>query len=228
MIELDKIKLPSNGLLKVPKEITIRGLNVGELATIYASMSDASIDTVLKGIIQVSFDTNLLTDEDKSFILHRARQLTFGTDIVVGTRCPFCGEIESAHSVSYDDFKVDYLTPEIVNEELELSNGDKVTRNFPTEFDKEQVKKLIMNFSLTSPGDKFTLSQVLLLDKVNGSKLSALDKLNYIRNMTPMDFSKLVQFNIYKYGINTTYTVECKGCGQTYTGGIGLSADLFR
>lgn len=227
MRNFGKIKLPSNGLLGYPQEVTIRDLDIEELSTIYASMNDASIERVFKSIIGDQVEISKLVDEDKVYILHKVRQLTFGDEIKTGSRCPFCGFINQ-HSADYHDFSVVFLTKEQVEETLELSNGDKVSRNFPNEKDKNEIRDLITKFNLTSKGEQFTLSQVLLLGSVNGERLTALERLNYLRQTTPQDFAKIVEFNIVKYGIDTTFTTECNHCSQTYTGGVGLSADLFR
>ncbi len=224
----ENIKLPSNGLLNnVPKEVTIRALNQGELATIYASLDNAPIEEVLKGILGDQVDVTLLPDEDKIFILHKIREVTFGNNLVQGLRCQFCGYIDN-YEVHYEDFKVNYLEP---IEPITLSNGDKVKKKVLTKKDHEEAQYLKDKYPSMTKGNLFTMGVAVFIDYIETPKgilKTLLDKYNYLLTTDVNDFVAITEYNITNFGLDTTFIVECTNCKTHFTGGIGLSADIFR
>ena len=226
MNKISTIHLPSNGLLGVPTTIGVRALGGAELSTIYASLDDAAIDETIRAATTPSLDPDLLTSEDKVAIMHEIRRNTFGDTIKVPLRCPHCGQIHDYY-IDYTDLKTEYLTEEILKP-ITLLNGDTITRKFPVKVDSDNIKSFITKHNISKRGDLFTVSQMLLIDKVNDKKLTLLELKNYLGNLTGADYGALVEHHTKGFGFNPVFVVPCESCDTLITGGVGLTADLFR
>jgi len=226
MNNIEKKTLPSNGLIEnVPKEVTIRGMKGREISTLFSSLTDASIEKIIKDVTEPSLDPDLLSDEDKSFILHQTRILTFGTEIQQTLRCPFCGHIHD-YIVDYSDFSVTLLPHDHLEEEFILED--------------KTIKRRIANKEVLTSArnhkDKANLSDdyafILLLatkiGSINGKKKSMFELVDFLENIPGKDLVKISKFLDVPHGLRTDFTVECKNCKTAFTGGIGINADMFR
>jgi len=226
MNNIDKKVLPSNGLLNdVPKEVIIRGMKGREISTLFSSLTDASIEQIIKDVTDPSLDPELLTDEDKAFILHTTRVLTFGNEIQQTLKCPFCGHIHT-YIVEYSDFSVTLLPDDHLDEEFVL--GDKtLKRRVPTKEVLESAKLYKEKVNLPD-SYAFILLQASKIATINGKKKSMAELVEYLENLPGNELVKVSEFLNVKSGIDTTFKVECTNCKTAFTGGIGINADMFR
>lgn len=229
-MNIQKYTLPSNGMLGYKKDITIRAMKGRELATAYSSLSEASLDAIITAIIEPKISVDLLCDEDKVFILHMARIQTFGDTIKQTLRCPFCGAIHE-YEVSYEDFEVRKLeSMEEVEGEYTLPNGDVIKKRIPTAeiFEDLNIYRDKNKLELV---DNYLLNIVARVDniKTDERKLTTTTELiNYLSDLDGRDFVKVADFLVTTFGLDTTYTVECNNCQTALSGGLGITADLFR
>lgn len=225
MNNYDDLVLVSKGqMLGVPERVRVRGLLGKEISSIYSSMTNASIDKVIYEIIEPKVDVSLMCDEDKVLILHKARQLTFGDEIVQDLKCPFCNHKET-HIFNYNDFKVDYLPDNYLATEVELS-GHKIKIKIPTRIDFERLDEF-KNSEKLEDDSVFTLLLMSKVDRVDGKVLSLKELKDFLDNLLGKDIMAFAKVLDIPLGLNTNKDLVCSNCGNTYKGGIGLSADLF-
>ena len=226
MNNIDKKVLPSNGLIEnVPKEVTIRGMKGREISTLFSSLTDASIEQIITDVTQPSLDVDLLPDEDKAFILHITRVLTFGNEIQQTLKCPFCGHVDD-YVINYDDFSVTYLPDDYLEKELKLE--DKIIkRRIPSKETMKAAKAYKDRVGLPD-SYAFILLQAAKIGSINGKKKSFAELVEYLENLPGNMLVKISDFLNVKFGIETTFEVECTGCKTSFTGGIGINADMFR
>lgn len=226
MQNIDKEVLPSNGLLDAPKEVGIRAMTGREISTIYSSLNEESINQVIKSVTTPSLDPNDLCDQDKSFILHKTRTLTFGDEIHQTLKCPFCGHIHE-YTINYSDFNTKYLTQEYLDEVVELSNGDKVSRRIATrkvwkEIDNHKTKRNLSDMYA------YILLVSSRVGEINGERKSIGELVEYLENLPGNDLVKIDRGFGERFGLDTTYIQQCAKCKLDITGGVGINADMFR
>lgn len=227
MNNIDKVVLPTNGLLEdTPKEVKIRGMKGRELSTLFSSLTEASIDSVIAEVTEPKVDPDLLTDEDKVFILHKTRELTFGDKVEQNLRCPICGHID-LYEVSYEDLEFTLLEEEVLNEEIEMSDGKVITKKIPTKADWKNVHRYKEKRKL--PEDySFILLQAIRINTIDGKSKTLGEVITYLENLPGKDLRQLYDKLDIKYGLDTSFKVNCNSCKSEFTGGIGINADLFR
>lgn len=227
MNNIDKKVLPSNGLMSgIPREVTIRGMLGREISTLFSSLTDSAVDAVIANVTDPELDPEMLCDEDKQFILHQTRILTFGSEIQQTLRCPFCGHVHD-YVVNYDDLDLTYLEEDVLNGILTLEDNTKIERRIPT----ARVMGDIIHYKEKTKAPQsyaFIFLQVARIGKVNGKARSIGELVEYLENLPGKELLKISKFLDIKFGIDTTFTVECNKCGTAFTGGIGINADLFR
>ena len=165
----EKVTLPSNGYIDgVPKEVNIRGMKGREISTIFSSLTDSAIEDVIQSVTKEELNLDILPDEDKFFILHRTRVLTFGDTIQQKLRCPKCGKIHD-YAVKYDDLEVTQLEE---NPEKDIEIGGRTfTRRIPTKAVYDEINRFKEKIKAT-PDMVFTLGQIARIAKVDGKKIS--------------------------------------------------------
>lgn len=225
MNNIEKVILPSNGLLGVEREVTIRGMKGIEISTLFSSLTDAAIDNIIKSVTDPSLDPENLCDEDKKFILHKTRVLTFGNNIEQTLRCPYCRNIHT-YELNYKDFEVTLLEEDYITKVIEIGN-DKIIPRIPNSKVFNEINRYKDKANLSSDYT-FILLQVARIDTVNGKKIPIVKMIEYLENLPGVELVKLSKELDVKFGLNTTFIVECNNCNTAFTGGIGINADLFR
>lgn len=229
-MNVQKYVLPSNGLLGYRKDVNIRAMQGREIATAYTSLSEASMEAIITAVIEPKIDIDLLTDEDKIFILHMTRIQTFGDTLTQTIRCPFCGNIHT-YELSYSDFTVDRLeNAEQVSGQLVLENNDVVTKQIPTTeiFAELNLYKEKHNLPIV---DTYLLNMIARIKRIKTDTevyTTTSELLHYLENAPGNIFTDIDDFIQTKFGLDPVYTVECNQCNTTLTGGLGITADLFR
>lgn len=226
MNNIDKKVLPSNGLIEgVPKEVTIRGMKGREISTLFSSLTDASIEAIIKDVTNPSLDPEDLTDEDKAFILHQTRVLTFGRELQQTLRCPFCKHIDH-YILNYDDFEIIYLDENHLNDELVLEDKT-IKRRLVTVEHLKEARAYKEKINLPD-SYAFILLQATRIGSINGKKKSIAELVEYLENLPGKELVKVARFLDVKFGLQTDFTVECTNCHTAFTGGVGINADMFR
>ena len=228
MNNIEKKVLPSNGLIEgIPREVEIRGMKGREISTLFSSLTDAAIDNIIKSVTTPSLDPDELCDEDKLYILHQTRVLTFGNEVEQTLRCPACGMIQD-HVFNYEDFDFTLLEEEKLKEEFTLSDGETVIkRRIVTQDIIKELARYKEKFKLPD-SYAFILLQAARIGKVDGKKKSTSELIEFLNDMQGKDLIKLAKFLDFNFGLNTNFKIKCTKCQFNFEGGIGINADLFR
>lgn len=226
MNNIDRKVLPSNGNLpNIPREVEIRGMKGREISTLFSSLTDSAINDIIKNVTTPSLDPNDLCDEDKLYILHQTRVLTFGQEVEQSLRCPACGHIHS-YIFNYEDFDFTLLEEEKLTEEFRVGE-DVITRRIANQEIIDEMMRHKEKFNLPD-SYAFLLLQASRIGRINNKKKSTMELVQYLENMQGKDLIKLSKFLELDFGLKTRFKVECVKCRHKFEGGIGINADLFR
>jgi ribosomal protein S27E len=227
MNNIEKVILPSNGLLEgIPKEVTVRGMKGREISTLFSSLTDAAIEAIISNVVTEDLNIDLLPDQDKLFILHRTRILTFGTEVEQAVRCPQCGKIHN-YVINYDDLELHLLEEADLTSEITLGTGDIISKRVPNKRVWDEINTYKDKIKI-DPGMSYALLKAAMIEKINGKKKSISEIIEFLDNLPGNEFVKLTNQLEFKFGLDTTFEIECESCGSTFTGGLGINADLFR
>lgn len=227
----ERILLPSNGLLGYDSHVVVSAMRGRHLSTILSSLDSGAIDLVITDIIEPKIDIDLLTDEDKTVILYKSRELTFGSEIKLRQKCPICGKTHD-YVIDYSDFSIKYLEKEDVGRvhQFELQDGTRyeIENQVPTGKTWEEIEQYKRRYE-----PPLTLSYILLqvanIGKVNGREITVRDKVNLLADILPANvLVDVIDKMGVKYGLDPTYTLECLETGTAFTGALALTADIFR
>ncbi|MCK9517371.1 MAG: hypothetical protein M0Q87_15210 [Ottowia sp.] len=225
---IDTLRLPSNGMLGVPQEIEVKALTGKELNMVYSSLSDASINEIIRRITVPSLDPLTLCDEDKGAILYFTRLLTFGNDITQFLKCPHCGKVHEvvAH---YSDFIMHYLDD--FTSTFNLDNGDKVYKRIPTAEIQKEIDYFKEKHSVGSL-DSYLLYLLARIEKVVTSKGETISNrlllFHYLGDLPGKSFGDIVENIKTQFGLEVTFPAECPETDREFLGVVGINADFFR
>lgn len=229
-MNIEKVILPTNGLVGYNREVSISAMKGRHLSTILSSLDDGAIDKVIEDIIDPSIPIEDLTDEDKTFILHKARALTFGNNIKQTLKCPICGEVHN-YELNYDIFDVKILEQEDAEREFIFEFKNKtltITNKIPTGSTWDEIEQYKRRYN-PDQTLAYILLQVAHIDTINGKRWSVNEMVNFLADEIPADILvELAKAFELKYGFDPTYVVECPKSGTAFTGGLAITADLFR
>lgn len=227
MNNIEKVKLPSNGaLVNVPSEVAIRGMKGREISTLFSSFTDAAVDEIIKGVTDPSIASEDLCDEDKRYILHKARELTFGSTLEQQLKCPFCGKVHT-YTKDYSELEFSLLNTEEFLEPIKMPDGKVITRALPTKATWDTVYRYKEKRNLPE-SMSFLLIQASKINTIDGKRVSLGEILDYLDNLPGKDLVELSKQLTLNFGLNTMFKVECQSCHSEFPGGIGINADLFR
>ncbi len=226
MINVEKVLLPSRGLLGTLEEVTVRAMKGMEISTIYSSLNPESIDQVLVAVTEPAIDPKKTPEEDKFFILHKTRTLTFGNEIDQTLRCPVCKHVET-YVINYDDFEVVTLEEDQIHKTIKLEDGTEIetriaTSSVWTNIDSYKEKR---NLPATYA---FIFLIASGIGKINGEKKSIGELVEYLENLMGSDLMEISKNVGVKFGLDVSFTVPCSKCKTEIPGGIGINADMFR
>jgi hypothetical protein len=227
MNNIDNVKLPSNGLIdNVPSEVQVRGMKGREISTLYSSLNEAAIEDVIRNVTTPSLQPDILCDEDKKCILHKTRVLTFGNEIEQSLRCPFCGNIHT-YIIDYDNFNFVLLDEDILSKTVVMSDGKVITKAIPTKASWDAIHRYKDKRNLPDTY-AFLLLQAARIGTIDGKHIGMSDLIEYLENLPGNELVNLSKALDIKFGLDTTFKVECNSCHTDFTGGIGINADMFR
>lgn len=225
---IEKLRLPSNGILGVPEMVSVKSLTGKELGILYTSLSDAAIDEVIKNITTPNIDPNILSDEDKFAILFLARELTLGSSFEQHIRCPHCGNIHK-YVLDHSEFNTIYL--EDFNNEILLPNGDIIIKRIPTSNIMEDIN-FFKERNNVDQLDSFLLYLLARISKVKQSSGTEISNqrliFDYLANLEGSSFVEIIDKIDTKFGVDMTFIRECPTTHEDIVGVLGINADFFR
>lgn len=225
-------KVPSNGVFRGPKKVTLREMTTREEKILLGTRDFSVFERLVKSCCvdeEVEFDK--LHTADIMYLTFMLRELTYGPEYIQEVECPHCGRKQEV-KIDINEMSVNVLSDEDakkLNEGItvELSNGDKVTVNMLSAGDANRIDRIIKAKTkqnrLKDPQSyemmlRLASSVSLIEPKELNEDIDLTDvenKIRYIDQLRMRDLS-LIQnaLNDFDFGLNRNLYRECENCGE--------------
>ena len=173
---------------------------------------------------------------DYQFLLHKLRVVTYGNSYPLKSSCPFCGSVNTG-KISLDQIPVSTYTDDLKKYfELDLpvtKHHITLIMQTPRMLDDISVRaKEIRKKSPSMEGDPaFLLTVESMIDTVDGERLDAVQKPEFVRKLPMMDTNYIITYSQKLnegIGLNTTVDINCDVCGLDYTSSFRTTSEFFR
>lgn len=238
------VVLPSRGIIydaKVNPNIELRSMTARDemkrlapSATPFKVLSDIIQDCMLEKPAMKVYDMAL---GDYEYLLHRLRVVTYGDAYSMQLTCPHCGENVSIET-HLDEMQITQLeasTWQSLHQIVLPKNGDKITLNIMTPRILQEIdvkaKDLKRRFKDAAIDFEVYADLLMLIEYVNGQKLSQLQLQNYIDRLPALDLQKLRNAKDKLnscFGIKNEVEVRCPICGGDFTAYFRFGTEFFR
>ena len=237
------ITLPSRGLVydkKVVPEVHMSSMTTRhEMQRLAPSKSqfkplcDVIDDCLIDKIGISSYD---MCTGDYQFLLFKLRMVTYGSDIKLKDRCPFCGDVSDL-KLNMDDLKiVDDIESFNKYREFELPvTKKKIKLRYQTphmlDYVIEKAEEFKERVGDTAVDQSMVFSIREIIDTVDGHKPDPLNVDEWIRNLPMMDTNTIFAYAEKmdsSIGIDTDLSVVCDRCGKEHKTSFKVGPDFFR
>jgi len=240
-LNLEKVKLPSNGLLYpeasgIGEYITIRPYTTAEEKSLYGSSGDVGGDMLIKKCIvdpQISDVTDLYTF-DEYLLFVRLRAITLGNQHSIYSVCPACRRRHKVE-INLDELEVKYVEESMVPFTCKLNGcGREVTLKMLTEKEKRTMEKKVRKQAEVDgknvQEEQYVAKLMATIDTVDGETMTPTEKKMFVEKMSGADAAEIrkVIREFADIGLQTIVPVTCS-CGYEYEeNAIGPVREFFR
>lgn len=171
---------------------------------------------------------------DYQFLLHKLRIVTYGSEYQTQTTCRWCGAVNET-TVDLDTLEVIEYKDELEKyTEFTLPRSGNVIRiKMQTPRSVDDIALRVKEFKKKSPdaADPTIIYTVKsLIDTIDGQVFDSFKLENWVRKLPMMDTNyilKNAEMLNKGFGINTTITIECRGCGVDYDTPFRITPEFF-
>ena len=174
---------------------------------------------------------------DYEYLLHKLRIVSYGPKYALTVGCPHCDELVDAEAnlddLEVKEFELDKFE-ELRNITLPKSDNRIVLKlQTPRMLDDLEIKTKEMKRKFKNAAIDFEalLKLTMMIESVNGNKLSQLELENLINNLPALDYQKLQQaadkLNAY-IGLNNSFELSCPNCGGDIRTYFRFGSEFFR
>lgn len=171
---------------------------------------------------------------DYQFLLHKLRIVTYGSEYQTQTTCRWCGTVNET-TVNLDALEVIEYKDELEKyTEFTLPrSGNVIKIKMQTPRSVDDIALRVKEFKKRSPdaADPTIIYTVKsLIDTIDGQILDSFKLENWVRKLPMMDTNyilKNAEMLNKGFGINTTITIECRGCGVDYDTPFRITPEFF-
>lgn len=193
------------------------------------------LDSVLEDcIVSPKVPIDLLTDQDKHFLLVKLRIHSYGPNYHVTGVNPESGK-EEEFQISLDDVPIKQLTEEFVDpieailpitkKKVEV----KILRTGDRKKVRQRVKRLSKEMNVPAGEQEYITRVAACLVTVDGEKLQGAQKEKFIQDLPGGDIAFIKHLsNKYKYGFSDTITVTSPVTGDEYEAPVAMTGEFFR
>lgn len=240
---VEKVKLPSNGLLYperlgIGEYITIRPYTTADEKGLMGSSGAGADLLVRRCIVEPKIDDiSELYTFDEMLLFIRLRAITLGSNYSVTSECPRCRKKHKI-DVNLNDLEVKYLEADMLPFTCKLKGCEKeITLKYLTEKEKREVDKKAKKYADKNDKDEEEESYIANLmahiDSVSGVEMTETEKRLFIEKLSGADSADLREAmgKMLDIGLETVIETTCPkaNCGYEYpVSVIGSWRDFFR
>ena len=240
---IENASLPSKGLIyenPINPEIQLRSMTTNEemLRLTHSERPYKILCDIIDACI-VGDKPNISSYDmclgDYQYLLHKLRIATYGSEYKIDTLCPICKQINEVE-LDLDDFPILYY-----NEDLDkyfkfklpgCGKEIEIRLQTPRSIDDINIKvrdyKKNNKDSTIDPSLLYTIQS--LISKIDGLVPSPMQLDGFLRDMSMRDTNyilKCAEKLNSKIGLDTTFSVTCKGCGVDYDSPFRITPEFF-
>jgi hypothetical protein len=173
---------------------------------------------------------------DYQFLLHKLRVITYGKEYAISTTCPYCSttnndkiDLEQLEVFSYNSELDKYFEFDLPR----TGHHIRLQMQTPRMLDDVSVRaKDIRKKSPKMTGDPaFLLTVESLIDTVDGNKMDAISKSEFVRHLPMLDTNHIIAYAQKlneRIGVNTTLDHVCDFCDLDYQSSFRTTSEFFR
>ena len=228
-ILINKDLLPSRGRY-YSSDLYARKLSAIEMKNLSKVRKD-TVNSVFNQTIGAAVSGLELEDiemNDKLWLIYYLRSITYDDfPMKISAKCPHCEAIKS-YDFRLADLDVTYADKELP-EEIELTNGDKVTLQFPTIGTEIEISRMKSNPAFIETIDEEVMTIASHISTINGQKVDIYEAYVYfVRGRgSARDFARLTsQLRKYAFGARPVAKFTCS-CGETVYVSVPMTRDFF-
>lgn len=173
---------------------------------------------------------------DFQYLLHKLRVVTYGSKYKLSSKCPICG-FENVGDIDLNEMSVSSYTDEVekyFNIELPISkNNIKLRMQTPRILDdiNARVKEITSKRKSSSKDSAFLLNIESVIVSVNGEKLDAVKKSDFVKQLPMADINYILaamdKLN-EMIGLDVNLNITCDFCGLDYDSPFRITPEFFR
>jgi hypothetical protein len=207
----------------------LKVLEIKKLSSINAENYDYIINDVLKKAIKgINFEDIYLADKLYIILWLRANSYR-DSSFQVNYTCNKCNN-KSTFNFDVDNLEVQHLSPTYdPSKDIKLNSGEVIKIKFLTIKDSIAIERFKeINKEVIGEIDDELLSIATMIQEINGSKGTPMEKYNFVLNLSPQDFSYISTYiDKIGMGIKPYMNINCEKCGGTAQLGITFQPDFF-
>lgn len=170
---------------------------------------------------------------DYTYLLHRLRVVTYGSDYKVEHRCPICGKLNK-QTINLDDVAVSEYSEDMEKYlHITLPQSQKhldLRLQTPRILDEiktktEELKNKSPNMT-GEPAILFTIES--MIEKVDGEMLDSRKLDAFVRKLNMRDTNYIIQMlNKVNIGVDQNLSCKCSKCGGDYNIPFPITSEFF-
>jgi hypothetical protein len=231
MYETLKIKLPSNGILGYPAEVTVRNLTGADEKMLYSGSHEVATDKLIKRCIVEPEDFNIsdICEQDKYYILLQIRILTYGDEYKFDATCPDCGK-KTQTEINLDELEVTYAD-DTFKEKLELTlpiNKSKIKFRMLTSKEVREVNNRLAKVK-GDRGTEYILKCASIIQSIDGEDKSLIEKQKFVEDLSSRDINAIWKaYSKINLGVDLKTPMTCPYCQEHNDVQVVMNAEFFR
>ena len=172
---------------------------------------------------------------DYEFLLHKLREVTYGSDYKVNSVCPHCGEINKS-TIDLSKLNILEYSADESEDKLNITLPQskkhiKLKLQTPRMLDEVKIKSedLKKRFPDMTGEPAFLFSIMAMIESVDNEVLDDMRLNSFVKKLGMRDVNYLIQkLEKIKIGVDTNIECTCQHCGEKYNFPFPVSSEFFR
>ncbi len=232
-------RLPSNGLLGGPKEVTLRAMTTKEEKIILTTRDMTVFERLIKSccVEPKELDIGLLHENDIMFLVFALRSITFGDSYEQTITCPECGFKQDV-TINISEMETNILDTDGIDEKLTCTlpvNKDTLQLKLLSTGEINKIDKLVKTRAakgkVQDPDSyNFILKLMETIVNKNGEDFESQDeKRHYVENLNMRDLVEIQNtLSNIEFGLDNTLIRTCNKCHEDIEVAGVVCPEFFR